>query len=159
MGPRRALDHKRQRIDSSSYMPGSLSLSCVMCVVDAWCAMDALVVVHSAYPSGAVGHEESAGGSLADKALAPGAARLNLDLQACLHVHRIPALELPVRIRTAKFSPKRVERRGTRQLTELLNMTLKWRCIVGRVGLRRTPSLTISTSGSSVGGHDFQARS
>lgn len=75
-----------------------------MCVVDAWCAMDALVVVHSAYPSGAVGHEESVGESLADKALVLGAVRLNLDLQACLHGHHIPALELQVRIRTAKLS-------------------------------------------------------
>ena len=76
----------------------------MMCVVDAWCAMDALVVVHSAYPLGAVDREESVGESLADKALVPGAVRLNLDLPACLHVHHIPALGLQVRIRTVKLS-------------------------------------------------------
>lgn len=72
----------------------------------------------------AVLRAETGGGRLADMALDRLLARLDLDLQACLRVHRTPVLDPHVNSRTTKLLSPKMERAG--QLAELFNVSLEW---------------------------------
>lgn len=88
----------------------------------------------------------AAGKMVADTTLGLALARWDLDRLSCPNVHHILALRGPCQLEDAWGRFTQTVQKCAGQLTELLDMRLKRRCIIVRMGTRRTTGVATSAS-------------